>query len=155
MKNKIIEILCILFAGLFVFHAFSVNKKTEKTTEELKTEICRYIDINGLTERDNIFFRNTFNTDSEGVEGYFYFSSEDVMDVREILLIKFSDLADNRDIVDKIERYYQSRYEIFAGYAPEQGDLLKNRVVRTESGVLFVYVGADTDSAEDAFLKAL
>lgn len=155
MKNKITEIICVLLAALFIIYTFNNSSGTDRKVSDIKKDICDSINIKGITERNNSFFKKTFNVSPDEFEGYFYYSSEDVMDVRELLFIKLFDEYDAEELIKNINSYYDSKMDIFAGYAPEQGDLLKNKVFINEGNVLFIYVGNDTASAEDVLRKAL
>ena len=150
MKYKIAEIICVAAAALFIFFTLSLNAETDKTAEEIGSEITEQIDVSDLLERDSQFFKKTFDRTADEFDGIVYYSSDNVMNVSEMLVIRLKDSSDS-DITDTLEKYINSRYDTYAAYAPDQGDMLKNRVLTKKGNVVFMYVGKNPDAASDAF----
>lgn len=155
MKYKFAEIFCAVLAVLFIVFSLSLNAETDKTAAEIGNEIIEAIDASGLKERDSQFFKKTFNRAADEFDGIEYYSSDDVMNVSEMLVIKLKDSSDTSEITEIIEKYVNARYDIFAAYAPEQGEMLKNHIFKKKGNVIFMYIGKDADTALDAFNGAL
>lgn len=154
MKYKLAELLCVILIIIFVAFSISTNAKTQKSAKEISTEITKQIDISELSERDNLFFSKTFGRSSDEFESIAYYSSDDVMNVSEILVIKLNDSSPSSEIYEQFEEYINSRYDTYAAYAPNQGDQLKNRILERKGNVIFMYIGDDEQAALDAFNRS-
>lgn len=151
MKYRIAEILCVVLAVLFIAFSLSLNAETDKTAAEISDKIIETVDASGLAERDGQFFKKTFSHAADEFDGIAYYSSDDVMNVSEMLVIKLKDSSDASETTEFLDRYVSSRYDIFAAYAPEQGEMLKNHILKKKGNMIFMYIGKDSDAALDAF----
>lgn len=151
MKYKIAELLCVVAVIVFIAFSLSLNSTTDKSAEEIGSEIAAQIDLSGLVERDGLFFKKTFGSSADEFDSIMYYSSDDVMNVSEMLVIKLDDASPSAEISEQIEEYVDSRYDTFAAYAPEQGEQLKNHVLKKKGNVIFMYIGNDEQAALDAF----
>lgn len=156
MKYKLIEILCVACAVVFIVFSVLSQSGSKKSAPEIYKEMCEKTDFtDGLSLRDNTDFKKTFSLSADDFESVVYYSSDDVMNVNELLIIKARDGSSIQDATDKIKRHVSENYDIFSGYAPEQGELLKNYVLETNSNTLFFFVGGEREAAQDAFHDAL
>lgn len=155
MKYKIAELFCVVAVIVFIAFSLSLNSTTEKSAEEIGLEIAEQIDISGLAERDGLFFKKTFDRSADEFDSVMYYSSDDVMNVSEMLVIKLADASPSTEISEQIEEYVDSRYDTFAAYAPEQGKMLKNHVLKKKGNVIFMYIGSNEQAALDAFNSSL
>ena len=57
MKYKIAELLCVAAVIVFIAFSLSLNSTTDKSAEEIGSEIAEQIDLSGLAERDGLFFK--------------------------------------------------------------------------------------------------
>ena len=152
MKIKIAELFCAVLAVIFIAFSLSLNAKTDKTAKDISSEITSQVDVSKLMERDSLFFKKTFDHNADEFEDIVYYSSDDVMNVSEMLIIKLNDSSE--DISEQLDEYINSRYDIFAAYAPEQGELLKNHILKKKGNVIFMYIGNNEQTALDAFNSA-
>lgn len=156
MKYKIIEILCVVLAVLFIASGVTSQKGSKKSAEEIyntMTETGNFTE--DLELKDNSGLKKAFGFSADDFDSVIYYSSDDVMNVNELLIIKFSDSSSIQQAIQAIEKRNSESYDIFAAYAPEQGELLKNYVLTTNSNTLFFFVGGNYEAALDAFNAAL
>ena len=88
-------------------------------------------------------------------DGIYFAKSDDVMDVREILIIKLKENQSAEDAIKKIEKRVSAKQTLFEGYAPEQSAMLKNYVLRQKAGFIFYCVLKESETAVSAFNKTL
>ena len=156
MKYKLIEILCVACAVVFIVFSVLSQSGSKKSAPEIYEEMCERSDFtDGLSLRDNTDFKKAFSLSADDFESIVYYSSDDVMNVNELLIIKARDGSSIQDAAEKIKAHVSESYDIFSGYAPEQGELLKNYVLETNSNTLFFFVGGESEAAQDAFHDAL
>ena len=156
MKYRIIEIFCVVCAALFIVFSVMSNTGSKKSADEIYKEMSENSPTaQGVVLRDNTFFKKTFGISADGFEGFVYYSSDDVMNVNELLIVKFDNKQSARELTEKIEKYISDNRKIFEGYAPQQEEMLKNYVLETNTNTLFFYVGEKSEAVKDAFNNAL
>lgn len=154
MNYKTIELLCIVCTLLFIVFYINSDTGSQKTADEIYSDMSSSF-TEGLELQDNSDFKRTFSLSADEFESVVYYSSDDVMNVGELMIIKLRDESSAEEIEESIESYVSENYEIFSGYAPEQGEMLKNYVLETNSNTLFFFVGGESEAAQDAFHDAL
>lgn len=155
MKYKLIEILCFIFAALFIVYSVSSVRGTDLSASEIGDALSDVSEITELNERDAVFIKKTFGLSSDDYKSAVYYSSDDVMDVREFLAVVFSDTNGAETLKNAVEEYEEDRLDIFASYAPEQGEMLRNKLLYCKGNLLFLYVGNDPDTVKDALTELL
>ena len=154
MKLIAAEILCVVFAVVFIYFTVFAGNSSDALPSEIAASVSSVVDTADLIKRDNSFVKKTFGFDPEQFECYDYYSSDNVMDVRELLCIRLSDPSD-RDVLTTLGTYVDDRYNIFASYAPREAELLENKVLLQKGCLIFLYIGPDSDAARNSFLQSL
>ena len=156
MKYKILEIFCVICAAVFIAFSVLSNTGSKKNADEIYKEMSAKAQLTeGLVLRDNSFFKKTFGVSADEFESVVYYSSDDVMNVNELLIIKFDNKESAENLEENIKKYVADNYEIFNGYAPEQSERLQNYVLEANTNTLFFFVGGNSEAAQDAFNNAL
>ena len=142
-KYRFVELLCIVFAVLFIVSSEISVKNVEISAEQIYSSID-FVTEEALEKRNNLYIRDKFSLDfSENVD-YIYYSSDDVMNVNEILIAVVFDDSVN-EIKQSLESYLAEKYNLFNGYAPEQAALLDSARIEIISNLVFFCVNADAD----------
>lgn len=156
MKYRLLEALCLILAVLFIAYSVSTQTGSKKTAVEIYDEMCTQEDFTkDIALQDNSNIKKTFGFSADDFESIIYYSSDDVMNVNELLIIKLKDGTNAQDFADIIENHNQEQYEIFSNYAPQQGEYLKNHILITNQNTIFYYVGGESEKAQDAFQNAI
>lgn len=153
-KYRITELLCVVFAILFIVNSIKGEKPTSKTAEELVGELIASVDDEALIKRENEFIREKFSFDLSVFSSISYYSSDDIMNVNEIFVGVFEDEAD-ASVKTVIEEYANDKFTLFNGYAPEASSLLENAKIEIKSNTVFFCVSENADEIYSAFVALL
>ncbi len=149
--SEVVALVCLVAFIIFV----SSDEETSATDpEHLCKQIISSVNTDGMTERNNLFLKKRYNTDTEQLDYFCYYSTDSVMDVREILIIR-ADKEHCEPIMESVESQRQEKIRLFDSYAPEQSSLLKNAALVYEKGYLFYYVGENPSDALLLFRNSL
>ena len=77
------------------------------------------------------------------------------MGARELLIVKLSDLSQQKSVSDAIQARKQTQMKSFEGYGIEQYDLLSNSIMEVQGNYILFVVHENAAAAAQAFLKAL
>ncbi len=154
-KHRIAEILCILILVVFI-GVLSVEETTsDKTAKEVGSLLFSQLDCEGLKEQSELEIKKELSVSADSYEGIYYIKSDEIMDVREILVIKLNEGQSADSAVSKIEKRIEKKQTLFDGYAPEQSAMLQNYVLKVKAGFVFYAVWDDTAAAVSALNKIL
>lgn len=149
--SEVVALICLVAFILFVSGEEEVSDKDPK---QLCDEIISFVSTDGMTERNNLFLKKKYNTDTESLEYFCYFNTDSVMDVREILIIK-ADKEQCEQIKENVDSVRTEKKKLFDSYAPEQSALLGSSVLVYEKGYLFYYVGENPEETLSFFRNNL
>lgn len=154
-KYRIMEIVCIVILVLFIGLLSKEETVSAKTLKEVSAAVTENLDIKGLKKQKEMQIKKELSLDAGEFDGVYFVKSDDVMDVREILIIKLKEGQSADGAKEKIEKRLKDKQTLFEGYAPEQSAMLKNYSLKVKSGFIFYAVHGDKETALSAFNKIL
>lgn len=154
-KLRIKEAVCVVVLLVFIIVLSTGNRQSAADPQTVFDTVSGAIDVSALAECSENRFKKEFGLDAQEFEFVRYFASDDVMEVRELLLVKLPQGADGQALTDKIKTRVQDKGELFAGYAPEQSGYLESYVLLQRSGYVLYAVSDTPDEAVRAFKQAL
>ena len=156
MKNiRFKEVLCVIILLVFIFLITNNNKISDAVPQEVFGAVCGSVNVDGLKKSKNEKFKKEFGFSVGEFESVYYMSSDSVMDVREILIVKLSETSPTDELTDSIKKRVEEKQALFKGYAPEQSALLEKYVFQKKGGFIFFAVSDEPNKALTAFRKAL
>lgn len=152
---KIGEALCVVFLALFIVFITSGDEVSNKTAKQVAVPVVKVYDTEGLVAIDKKQLKKQLKLSADDFDGYYYFASESIMDVREVLVIKLKDVADADRVISVLQSRVSEKTTLFEDYAPEESALLKNHILVSEGGFVYYAVGEDADEGLEAFKSSL
>lgn len=158
MKNILLkagELLCIICLAAFIFFVSTQDKVSDTPFEEVSAAVTESCDIDGLIKRDALKLKKVFAFELDAFDSFTYYSSDSVMDVREVLVIKLRDQSQQQSVTDAVSRYVTDKHTLFEGYAPNESELLGSHVLIAKNGYVLFYVGETSELVSSAFQQSL
>lgn len=152
---KAVEAICIVLLIVFVGYMAGNTGNSNRTAEEVESAVIQSMDMTGLKKRDNGAFRTQFSYDMADFEGVVYYTSESIMDVREMLIVKLPDGNNGDAFKEQLRTYADERAALYESYAPDEFYLLSNCVLEVKGNFLFFCVADDAAAAYESFCDAL
>lgn len=147
------EALFVVLLGVFIVFVSAQDKMSDAPLSDVEKNIVAVCNKEGLLKEDGLKLKKQFALDADSLNGFCYYASDSVMDVREVLIIHLKDVNDDDAVKEKIESYAEEKEKLFEGYAPEESDLIKSRVLVSKNGYVFFYVGNEAERALSAFYE--
>ena len=151
---RLSEFVALVCLAAFILFVSGEDEISDTKPDQLCNQIISQVNTDGMTERNNLFLRKKYNTDTESLEHFCYYSTDSAMDVREILIIK-ADKQKCAEIQENINRVRLEKKKLFDSYSPEQSALLESAVLIYEKGYLFYFVGDNPATALSLFRNNL
>lgn len=149
------EALCVLLLIAFVAFVSSQDKISAVPFKEVSKAVTSACDLKQLNKRDKLELKRKFSLDAADFKGFAYYSSDSVMDVRELLIVS----ADNKEALkkaqEKISLYVSEKAQLFEGYAPKESELISSHVLTEKKGYLLFYIGQEKEKVLSAFSESL
>jgi len=154
-KMRIKEGICVAVLFVFILLLLTQNKQSTAEPQQVFDAITASIDVSTLEDCTAKRFKKEFGFDAQAFEDVRFLASDDIMEVRELLLVKLSQETEAQPLIDKIKARVEDKGELFAGYAPEQSGYLESYVLLQRGGYVLYLVSDKPDDAVRAFKKAL
>lgn len=149
------EIICALCLLILVVYASMGDQQSNATFNDVHKAVGTVCDLEGLTKGDVLKIKKQFSFDTEAVTDFVYYSSDSVMDVRELVIIRLDDLTLQSELEEKIKAYVENKQQIFESYAPREEEMLASHVLIAKGGYVLFYVGNSPEAVASAFTKAI
>lgn len=154
-KYRIAEIICIVILVAFIGFLSKEETTSDKTAKEVAKAVFSAVDTSGLKKQSELQIKKELSLSVDSFDGMYFMKSDDIMDVREIIIIKLKDGASSDEAIQKIKKRLEDKQTLFEGYAPEQSAMLQNYVLKQKAGFVFYAVLTDKEAALSAFNKIL
>ncbi len=158
MNKKILrlgEAVCVILLLAFIVYVSAMDRISTVPFNEVADAVVSVGDIKELKKRDKLEFREKFSLDAADCIDFVCYSSESVMDVRELVIV----FSDNKEALEKtkknIEAYVKEKQELFEGYAPEESEMISSHVLIQKKGYTLFYIGQEKEKVLSAFSEKL
>ena len=145
------EAICVIILAVFILFVSTQDKISTTPFKEVAKAVGAECDLKGLKKRDKLEFKDKFSLDASEFKNMAYYSSDSVMDVREIVLLFSDDKEALKKAEEEIIRYVGEKQQLFEGYAPEESELISSHVLINKKGYILFYIGQDKEKVASAF----
>lgn len=158
-KNQIINYLLMAFcliAFLIVLRpVFRSEKISERSFEDLFAKTMENISMDPYPAQGTQSLRRYFELEPSDFEQIAFYRLDDAMSADELLLARFSTPEAARKFEQAVQARIQSQTDIYAGYAPEQEQTMKQAHIEVEGNYALYVSGAQAAQIAEQFEKAL
>ena len=149
------QLICVVLLLAFIGFSFFGETDTVKTADEIAAAVTEKVSTENLMSFSEERLSGQFGISAEEFESFVYFGSEDIMDVREILVLKCKEDTDSEKAVELIQQKAEEKYNTYKDYDPVASALLENRVLQMKKGAIIYIVDENAPSGLEAFLKCV
>ncbi|MCI8796678.1 MAG: DUF4358 domain-containing protein [Dorea sp.] len=160
MKKSGIDVINILkytmTLTIFIYVVFLVIAQgADAPMEQVAENVLGMIETDGMEEAGAQDFKRYYGLNAGDYEDVALYLPDDVMGVKELLLVKVKDKSQIETVRSAARRRLDTQTESFEGYGAEQTKLLKAALLENRGSYVFMSVGKDADKAYTAFKKSL
>lgn len=149
------RILCVAALGLFMFFILSGEKELTLSCEEILNSLSLSQELEGLEKQNKKALSKRLEIETEAVEDFVCYASDDIMDVREILILRPSASADKDELLRLIETAAAEKYNTYRDYDSLSASILEKRVTGSKNGVIYYFAHENAQELYSALLKAI
>ncbi len=146
-RSKLLVMATLMVFALFL--AACGGKGSAKTFDEAHEKIKTHLDAGRFVKQDGEILKHWVELDPDSVAKFAFYGPETNLSVNEILLIEAKDEKDMDALKETIHKHLKTLEESYSNYLPEQGELVKKAVVKTEGKLLLLVIAEDTTVFDD------
>ncbi len=120
---------------------------------DMKQAIISAVDLSDVTEGSELDIKKYYRLNPDDYEGISYYMPNTGMTAQEILLVKLNDLSQSDAVMAAMTERATQRATSFDGYAPEQYEMINDRVQLAKGNYVIMIIHPDAQVAEEAFLN--
>lgn len=152
---RILAFAALLATVGFLYTQTIQNRQSSASFDSVCSSVLQTLDLTDMQEADAQMVRRLYGFAPSEMDGCLLYYPATNMGARELLIVKLTDLSQQKAVSDAIQARKQTQMKSFEGYGIEQYDLLSNSVVEVQGNFILFVVHEDASAAAQAFLKAL
>ena len=146
---NIAEVLVLAGIAVFVVLVLRQGFFREISMEQIRMALEQQPGIEELSLKGDALTRSCFEVVPSS---YIYYKSDDIMDVRELLIAKAQDDTEMEILQEAVQKRLDRQIDIFTGYGTDQIDLLQHALSTQMGDYCFYAVGDEAEQWQEAFL---
>lgn len=146
-RSKIILITMVMVFALLL--AACGGTESAKTFDDAHEKIRTHLDAGRFVKQDGEILKHWVELDPDSVAKFAFYGPETNLSVNEILLVEAKDEKDMDALKKTIHKHLQTLEESYSNYLPEQGELVKKAVVKTDGKLLLLVIAEDPSVFDD------
>ncbi len=154
-RSGTVQLICVFLLIAFIGVSFFGKEDTDKTAAEIAEAVTAQVSTEGMQEFGSERLFSQLGLAGEDFDSFAYYGSEDIMDVREILIIKGKENSDLDTVTELIGKKAEEKYNTYKDYDPVASALLEKRVIEVSSGAIIYIVHDEASVGLEAFFKCV
>lgn len=154
-KERVKELICVILTVVFIVFVTSDTPDSDKTVNEVCDSVIKVMDMNELQERKKNQFKKEFLLNPNDYDGVVYYSSDSVIQVRELLVVRLKNEEQSEQLIENIQKRIEQKITLFKGYSPEEEALLRSYVLENTRGFVLFAVCDNPEQLVQTFKDSL
>lgn len=152
---RIAAFAAVLATVVFLYTQVMQDRVSSASFDDVSRAVLDQLDLDEMQPADAQMIRRLYGFAPSEMDGCTLYYPSTNMGARELLLVKLSDLSQQKAVTAAITARRQTQMNSFEGYGIEQYDLLEHSVLEVQGNYILFVVHEKADAARQAFLKAL
>ena len=152
---RIAAFAAVLATVVFLYTQVMQDRVSSASFDDVSRAVLDQLDLDEMQPADAQMIRRLYGFAPSEMDGCTLYYPSTNMGARELLLVKLSDLSQQKAVTAAITARRQTQMNSFEGYGVEQYDLLEHSVLEVQGNYILFVVHEKADAVRQAFLKAL
>lgn len=152
---RIAAFAAVLATIVFLYTQVMQDRVSSASFDDVSRAVLDQLDLDEMQPADAQMIRRLYGFAPSEMDGCTLYYPSTNMGARELLLVKLSDLSQQKAVTAAITARRQTQMNSFEGYGIEQYDLLEHSVLEVQGNYILFVVHEKADAVRQAFLKAL
>lgn len=152
---RIAAFAAVVATVVFLYTQVMQDRVSSAGFDDVSRAVLDQLDLDEMQPADAQMIRRLYGFAPSEMDGCTLYYPSTNMGARELLLVKLSDLSQQKAVTAAITTRRQTQMNSFEGYGIEQYDLLEHSVLEVQGNYILFVVHEKADAVRQAFLKAL
>lgn len=152
---RIAAFAAVLATVVFLYTQVMQDRVSSASFDDVSRAVLDQLDLDEMQPADAQMIRRLYGFAPSEMDGCTLYYPSTNMGARELLLVKLSDLSQQKAVTAAITARRQTQMNSFEGYGIEQYDLLEHSFLEVQGNYILFVVHEKADAVRQAFLKAL
>lgn len=152
---RIAAFAAVLATVVFLYTQVMQDRVSSASFDDVSRAVLDQLDLDEMQPADAQMIRRLYGFAPSEMDGCTLYYPSTNMGARELLLVKLSDLSQQKAVSAAITARRQTQMNSFEGYGIEQYDLLEHSVLEVQGNYILFVVHEKADAVRQVFLKAL
>ena len=152
---RIAAFAAVLATIVFLYTQVMQDRVSSASFDDVSRAVLDQLDLDEMQPADAQMIRRLYGFAPSEMDGCTLYYPSTNMGARELLLVKLSDLSQQKAVTAAITARRQTQMNSLEGYGIEQYDLLEHSVLEVQGNYILFVVHEKADAVRQAFLKAL
>lgn len=152
---RIAAFAAVVATVVFLYTQVMQDRVSSASFDDVSRAVLDQLDLDEMQPADAQMIRRLYGFAPSEMDGCTLYYPSTNMGARELLLVKLSDLSQQKAVTAAITARRQTQMNSFEGYGIEQYDLLEHSVLEVQGNYILFVVHEKADAVRQAFLKAL
>ena len=152
---RIAAFAAVLATVVFLYTQVMQDRVSSASFDDVSRAVLAELDLDEMQQADAQMIRRLYGFAPSEMDGCTLYYPSTNMGARELLIVKLSDLSQQKAVTDAVTARRQTQMNSFEGYGVEQYDLLEHSVLEVQGNYILFVVHENADAARQSFLKAL
>lgn len=152
---RIAEILLIIFLIVYIVLIFERGNSRNVDISVISEAITDQCQLQGLDFGDAKTMKRYFGLDVSAYDGFVLYTSDNLMNVDELLVVKIRDSSQLDELEDAVNERLKNQIRNFHGYGTNQEELLQNAIMQERGRYFFYAVSSEAEQWENVFLSTI
>ncbi len=152
---RVAAFAAVVATVVFLYTQVMQDRVSSAGFDDVSRAVLDQLDLEEMQPADAQMIRRLYGFAPSEMDGCTLYYPSTNMGARELLLVKLSDLSQQKAVTAAITARRQTQMNSFEGYGIEQYDLLEHSVLEVQGNYILFVVHEKADAVRQAFLKAL
>lgn len=152
---RVAAFAAVVATVVFLYTQVMQDRVSSASFDDVSRAVLDQLDLDEMQPADAQMIRRLYGFAPSEMDGCTLYYPSTNMGARELLLVKLSDLSQQKAVTAAITARRQTQMNSFEGYGIEQYDLLEHSVLEVQGNYILFVVHEKADAVRQAFLKAL
>lgn len=151
----VLQVVCIACLGWLLSREFMSHTIYEVDCDQVSKAVLQRADEDMMQPGTNQMIKRLYGLDPDSYQGVVLYYPTTNMGSEELLVVKLSDLGQEKEVVEAIEKRLKTQKKNFDGYGTYQTDMLNHSVIDVRGNYVLFVSAQDASGSLSAFENSL
>ena len=151
----VLQVACVLCLSWLISREFMSHTIYQVGCDQVSKDVLQRADADMMQPGTNQMIKRLYGLDPDSYQGVVLYYPTTNMGSEELLVVKLSDLSQEKEVTEAIEKRLATQKKNFDGYGTYQTDMLNHSVIDVRGNYVLFVSAKDAAASQAAFENSL